>query len=31
MFEFDGDRLLCEKVYIDFASMLTQIGVLPAP
>lgn len=30
IFEFDEDRLLCEKVYMDFASMLTQIGVLPA-
>ena len=26
----DGDRLLCEKVYMDIATMLTQIGVLPA-
>jgi steroid delta-isomerase-like uncharacterized protein len=30
IFEFDEDRLLCEKVYIDFAAVLTQIGVLPA-
>jgi steroid delta-isomerase-like uncharacterized protein len=30
IFEFDGDRLLCEKVYMDFAAVLTQIGVLPA-
>ncbi|WP_156690485.1 ester cyclase [Mycobacterium sp. Marseille-P9652] len=30
IFEFDEDRLLCEKVYVDFATMLTQIGVLPA-
>jgi steroid delta-isomerase-like uncharacterized protein len=30
IFEFDDDRLLCEKVYIDMASILTQIGVLPA-
>lgn len=30
IFEFDDDRLLCEKVYIDFAAVLTQIGVLPA-
>jgi steroid delta-isomerase-like uncharacterized protein len=28
IFEFDGDRLLCEKVYMDFATLLTQIGVL---
>lgn len=31
IFEFDGDRLLCEKVYFDTATVLTQIGVLPAP
>jgi steroid delta-isomerase-like uncharacterized protein len=30
IFEFDQDRLLCEKVYMDFAAVLTQIGVLPA-
>jgi steroid delta-isomerase-like uncharacterized protein len=30
IFEFDDDRLLCEKVYMDFAAVLTQIGVLPA-
>jgi steroid delta-isomerase-like uncharacterized protein len=30
IFEFDEDRLLCEKVYLDFATVLTQIGVLPA-
>ena len=30
IFEFDEDRLLCEKVYMDFAAMLTQIGMLPA-
>ncbi|OBI15631.1 hypothetical protein A5712_28040 [Mycobacterium sp. E2327] len=29
IFEFDGDKLLCEKVYMDFATLLTQIGVLP--
>ena len=29
IFEFDQDRLLCEKVYMDFAAVLTQIGVLP--
>jgi steroid delta-isomerase-like uncharacterized protein len=31
IFEFDGDRLLCEKAYFDTATVLTQIGVLPAP
>ena len=30
IFEFDADRLLCEKVYMDMAAVLTQIGVLPA-
>ena len=30
IFEFDEDRLLCEKVYLDMATVLTQIGVLPA-
>ena len=27
IFEFDGDRLLCEKVYLDMATVLTQMGV----
>jgi steroid delta-isomerase-like uncharacterized protein len=31
IFEFDEDRLLCEKVYFDFATILMQLGVLPAP
>lgn len=31
IFEFDDDRLLCEKVYFDAATILTQIGVLPEP
>jgi steroid delta-isomerase-like uncharacterized protein len=30
IFEFDGDRLICEKVYLDMATVLTQMGVLPA-
>jgi len=29
IFEFDGDRLLCEKVSMDMATVLTQMGVLP--
>jgi steroid delta-isomerase-like uncharacterized protein len=29
IFEFDGDRLLCEKVFFDMAMVLTQMGVLP--
>jgi steroid delta-isomerase-like uncharacterized protein len=31
LFEFDADRLLCEKVYWDMATVLQQIGILPAP
>lgn len=30
IFEFEGDRLLCEKVFLDMATVLTQMGVLPA-
>ncbi len=29
IFEFDDDRLVCEKVFTDMATVLTQIGVLP--
>ena len=28
IFEFEEDRLMCEKVYFDGATILTQIGVL---
>jgi hypothetical protein len=31
IFEFDGDRLTREKVYFDFATILGQLGALPAP
>jgi steroid delta-isomerase-like uncharacterized protein len=31
VFDFDEDRLLCERVYWDVATVLQQIGVLPAP
>ena len=31
IFEFDEDRLTCEKVYFDFATVLRQLGALPAP
>lgn len=31
IFEFEADRLLCEKVYFDSATLLHQIGVLPEP
>ncbi len=30
IFEFEGDRLLCEKVFLDMATVLTQMGALPA-
>lgn len=29
IFEFEEDRLLCEKVYFDTATILRQIGALP--
>ncbi len=29
IFEFDDDRLLCEKVHLDMAALLSQIGALP--
>jgi hypothetical protein len=31
IFEFEEDRLLCEKVYFDFATVLQQLGAMPAP
>ena len=31
IFEFEQDRLVCEKVYFDTATILVQIGVLPDP
>ena len=31
IFEFDEDRLLCETVYYDIATILQQIGILPGP
>jgi steroid delta-isomerase-like uncharacterized protein len=31
IFEFEQDRLLCEKVYYDVATILRQVGVLPEP
>jgi predicted ester cyclase len=30
IFEFDGDRLLCEKVHLNMGRVLKQMGVLPA-
>jgi steroid delta-isomerase-like uncharacterized protein len=29
VFEFDGDRLTCERVYFDLATILRQLGALP--
>jgi steroid delta-isomerase-like uncharacterized protein len=29
IFEFDGDRLMCEKVYLDLATILRQLGAIP--
>jgi steroid delta-isomerase-like uncharacterized protein len=31
IFEFEEERLVCEKVYFDSATILIQIGVLPEP
>jgi steroid delta-isomerase-like uncharacterized protein len=31
IFDFEGDRLVCEKVYFDVATILGQLGVLPEP
>jgi predicted ester cyclase len=31
IFEFEGERLVCEKVYFDSARILIQIGILPEP
>jgi steroid delta-isomerase-like uncharacterized protein len=31
IFVFEEDRLLCEKVYYDIATILRQIGILPEP
>lgn len=31
IFEFEEDRLVCEKVYFDTATILQQLGVLPEP
>jgi predicted ester cyclase len=27
IFDFEGDRLVCERVYFDFATVLRQLGV----
>jgi steroid delta-isomerase-like uncharacterized protein len=30
LFLFDGDRIVCERVYFDSATILRQLGILPA-
>ena len=30
IFEFEDDRLVCEKVFFDTATVLAQMGVMPA-
>jgi steroid delta-isomerase-like uncharacterized protein len=30
VFEFAGDRIVCERVYFDAATILRQLGILPA-
>jgi steroid delta-isomerase-like uncharacterized protein len=29
LFEFEDDRLVCERVYFDFATLMRQLGALP--
>jgi steroid delta-isomerase-like uncharacterized protein len=31
IFDFDDDRLVCEKLFFDMATLLRQIGALPEP
>ena len=31
IFDFEEDRLVCEKVFVDFATLLRQVGALPEP
>lgn len=31
IFDFEDDRLVCEKVYFDVATLLGQLGALPEP
>jgi hypothetical protein len=30
LYEFDEDRLVCEHVWFDFATIMRQLGVLDA-
>jgi ketosteroid isomerase-like protein len=29
LFIFDGDRIVCERVYFDSATILRQLGLMP--
>lgn len=29
LFLFDGDGLICERVYFDHATVLKQLGIIP--
>jgi steroid delta-isomerase-like uncharacterized protein len=31
IFEFEGDRIVCERVYFDSLTILVQLGVLTGP
>ncbi len=31
LFLFDGDRIVCERVYFDAATILRELGILPSP
>ena len=29
IFEFDGDRIVCERIYFDSVTILRQLGLIP--
>jgi len=29
LFEFDGDRIVCERIYFDSGTILRQLGLIP--
>ena len=31
VFQFEGDRIVCERVYFDSATILRQLGLFPTP
>ena len=31
IFEFDGDRIVCERIYFDSATLLRQLGLIGDP